>query len=131
MPVRVGIDLASVDTVRDSIAAHGSRYLERVYSPREIADCSTEAGVDPERLAARFAAKEAAFKVLRVGDAAVTWQEVEIRRDSTGWVKVHLTGNAARLAKQAGITDLSLSVTHERVCAAAVVIAEVTPPTET
>jgi holo-[acyl-carrier protein] synthase len=124
MSLRVGIDLASVDSVRDAIAAHGTSYLERIYSQQEIADCSTDAGVDPQRLAARFAAKEAAFKALRVGDTPMSWQDVEVQRDPAGWVKLCLKGNAAGLAREAGITALSLSLTHEHGCAAAVVIAE-------
>lgn len=131
MAFRVGIDVASVDSIRDSITTHGSRYLARLYTPQEIEDCRTAAGVDPARLAARFAAKEAALKALRVGDEAVSWRDVEIQRDPAGWVKVSLSGNAARLARRAGISDLSLSITHERGCAAAVVIAEIRETADT
>ncbi len=63
MPLRVGIDTVEVAAVEAAIAAHGDRYLERVYTPREVADCNGDA----ERLAARFAAKEATFKALRAG----------------------------------------------------------------
>lgn len=125
VPLRVGIDLVSADAVRESISAHGARYLERVYSEREVADCSTAGAVDPERLAARFAAKEATFKVLRVGDAAVPWRDVEVRRDPSGWVEVLLSGQAAALATAAGISDLALSLSHEQGLAAAVVVAEI------
>ena len=51
MPIRTGIDLVSVESVRESISEHGGRYLERVYSAREVSDCSTPAGVDAQRLA--------------------------------------------------------------------------------
>jgi holo-[acyl-carrier protein] synthase len=125
MPLRTGIDLVSVDSVREAVAAHGERYLSRVYTERELADCRTPNGVDAERLAARFAAKEAAFKALRVGDDAVAWRDVETLRDPTGWVKLILKGSAADIALSAGITDVSLSITHERGFAAAVVIAEI------
>jgi len=67
MAVRVGIDLVSVDAVRQSLSEHGEHYLSRVYSEREVRDCTTPSGPDPERLAARFAAKEATLKVLRPG----------------------------------------------------------------
>ncbi len=124
MSVRVGIDLVCVESVRESITAHGSRYLARVYTAGEIDDCRTAAGIDPERLAARFAAKEAAFKALAIGAEAVSWRDVEIQRDPDGSVKLSLSGNAARLARGSGIDCLSLSFTHERGRAAAVVIAE-------
>ncbi len=125
MPVRVGIDLVSAESVRESISVHGDRYLERVFSADEVSDCSTATAIDAERLAARFAAKEAAFKVLRVGDEAVGWREVEVRRDASGWVGLSLTGRAATLASAAGIRDLSLSLTHEKGLAGAVVVAEI------
>jgi holo-[acyl-carrier protein] synthase len=123
--LRVGIDLVSTDAVRESISAHGARYLERVFTDREVADCRTAADVDPDRLAARFAAKEATLKVLRAGDEAVPWRDIEVRRDPSGWVELLLAGRAATLAKDAGITDLALSLTHERGFASAVVIAEI------
>jgi holo-[acyl-carrier protein] synthase len=125
MPLRVGIDLVATDSVRDSIAVHGARYLERIYSAHEIADCTTAAEVDPERLAGRFAAKEAAFKVLRVADEAVGWRDVEVRRHPSGWVELLLSGEAATLAAQAGISEWALSLSHDQGFAAAVVVAEV------
>jgi holo-[acyl-carrier protein] synthase len=125
MATRVGIDLVFADTVRASLDAHGDSYLERVYSPRELADCRSGATVDPDRLAARFAAKEATFKVLRVGDEAVAWRDVEVQRDPAGWVTLSLSGSAAELARRQRIHGLSLSLTHERGAAAAVVIAEI------
>ena len=125
MALRVGIDLVFADTVRESLEAHGKSYLERVFTTAEVADCSGGGSVDPVRLAARFAAKEAAFKVLRVGDTAVGWHEVEVRRDPSGWVTLSLSGSAAELAQEQQIEHLSLSLTHERGAAAAVVIAEI------
>ena len=86
--------------------------------------------MDPQRLAARFAAKEAAFKVLRVGDEPVAWTDVEVVRDDTGWVGLSLSGRAATLAEAAGISELALSLTHEQGCAAAVVVAELHKPAE-
>lgn len=125
MPLRVGIDLVAVAGVRASVDEHADRYLERVYTEREVADCRTEAGVDATRLAARFAAKEAAMKVLRPGrDDAVPWPEIEIRRDPAGHVDVELSGHAAVLAARADLTALTVSLTHEEGFAIAVVVAE-------
>jgi holo-[acyl-carrier protein] synthase len=130
MSIRVGLDLVSVQTVADSLSAHGERYLGRVYSAGELADCRTGDTVDPQRLAARFAAKEAAFKVLRVGDEAVAWTDVEVVRDSAGWVGLSLSGRAATLAEAAGISELAVSLSHEQGCAAAVVIADIHKPAD-
>ncbi len=123
--------MVSVPEVRDSIARHGQRYLDRVYTGGEIDDCSVGGEVNAERLAARFAAKEATFKVLRPGDRAIDWREVEVRRGPTGAPDLLLTGRIARLADRASIGDLALTLTHEHELAAAVVIAEMQRTTGT
>lgn len=124
MPVRVGIDLVSVQAVADSVRDHADRYLKRVYTEDELADCRTPDGVDAERLAARFAAKEAAMKVLRPADQGVPWQAIEVRRDPGGWPTLTLSGLAAELADEAGVAGLEVSLTHEGAYASAVVVAE-------
>jgi holo-[acyl-carrier protein] synthase len=124
MPVRVGIDIVSVDSVRQSIEDHAERYLERVYTERELADCSTPAGIDPERLAARFAAKEAALKVLRPGDVGLSLRAIELRRDPHGWVELKLSAAAAALASDSGVSNFAVSITHEGGFASAVVVAD-------
>jgi holo-[acyl-carrier protein] synthase len=121
--MRVGIDLVSVASIEEAIDAHADHYLARIYTPRELEDCRMEGIVDPERLAGRFAAKEAAMKTLRPGDDAVPWSSIEVRREEAGWVEIELSGPAAELAERAGIADMSVSLTHERGYAAAVVVA--------
>jgi len=123
---KVGIDLVSVEAVEESIRVHSERYLGRVYTVREMRDCSTPAGTpDARSLAARFAAKEAAMKVLRAGDEALPWRSIGVRRDRLGSPSLELSGAAARLAQERGIEDLDVSMTHEGPFAAAVVIATV------
>ena len=79
MTISIGIDLTSSDAVAESLHAHGTRYLERVYTDRERRDCVRQAGhPDADRLAARFAAKEATLKALRRGGTAIA------RADGTG-----------------------------------------------
>jgi holo-[acyl-carrier protein] synthase len=120
MPLRVGIDLVAARTVADALAAHGDRYLHRVYTEGEIADC----GRDPLRLAARFAVKEAAMKVLRVGDAAVPLLSLETVRGADGAPQLALHGPAAELAAAAGLQSFEISLTHEAAYAAAVVVGQ-------
>jgi len=123
MPLRVGFDLVKADTVAGALAEHGEHYLRRVYTAGEVAPCSGSGGApDPLRLAARFAAKEAAMKVLRPGDAAVPWPAIEVVRDRTGIPQLTLHGPAAELAAAAGLTGFALSLTHEEAYAAAVVV---------
>ena len=123
MALRVGTDLVSVETVRASIDAHADHYLQRVYTDQEVDDCRTSGGLDAERLAGRFAAKEAALKVLRPRDEGIPWNTIEVRRDPSGWVELALSGPAAALAADAGVSELSLSIAHEGDFATAVVVA--------
>jgi holo-[acyl-carrier protein] synthase len=123
MAMRVGIDLVSVDSIQKAIQLHAERYLERVYTKDELHDCRAPEGVDPLRLAARFAAKEATLKVLRPTDEAIPWNAIEVLRDPAGWVELKLSGSAATLAAASGLSDFSVSVTHEDRFASAVVIA--------
>jgi holo-[acyl-carrier protein] synthase len=127
MALRVGIDLVSVGSVADAIAAHADRYLKRVYTDRELDDCRKGDGVDAERLAGRFAAKEAAMKALRADEGAIPWRAIGVRRNPGGSVELELTGPAEALAKAAGVADIALSLAHEDGFATAVVVADVTP----
>jgi holo-[acyl-carrier protein] synthase len=123
MQLRVGTDVVSVETVRASIAEHGDHYLQRVYTERELDDCRGSRGIDEERLAGRFAAKEAALKVLRPGEEGIPWSSIEVRRQPQGWVELSLSGPAAELAQRDGVQNLSLSIAHEAGIATAVVVA--------
>ena len=121
--IRVGTDLCSVQDVAESIATFGDRYLQRVYTAHELEYCSQDPALSAERLAARFAAKEAAMKVLRPLDVRPDWRTIEVRRDPGGWCELALSGSAARMADEAAITSLSVSLSHEAGLANAVVIA--------
>ncbi|WP_027004908.1 holo-ACP synthase [Conexibacter woesei] len=117
--MRVGIDLVKVASVAEAVEEHGQRYLDRVYTAQEQADCRGEA----LKLAARFAAKEAVMKVLEVKrDEAVAWTDIEVIRQTEGAPRVALHGTAAEAARSGGISDLALSFTHEDEYAAAVVV---------
>ncbi len=127
--VLVGIDLAAVADVEESIGVHGGRYLSRVYTSRELRDCATSGGLpDAGRLAARFAAKEATMKVLRVGDEALPWQTIGVLSGPGGRPSLELTGAAGELARRRGIGSLDLSITHEGPFAAAIVVAALERP---
>jgi holo-[acyl-carrier protein] synthase len=129
--IRVGIDLCSVQDVAESIATFGDRYLERVYTPHELEYCTRDPALSAQRLAARFAAKEAAVKVLRPRDARPDWRTIEVRRHPDGWCELVLTGSAATLAHDATITSLSVSLSHEAGLANAVVVATLQNDRET
>lgn len=121
--IRVGSDVMSVQQVTESVAHFGDRYLERVFTEHEISSASDSSATQAARLAARFAAKEAAIKVLRPVGHQPDWRSIEVQRHAGGWCTMALTGHAAALAEQAGITDLAVSLTHDGDVAAAVVVA--------
>lgn len=126
MPIRVGVDLVSVESIAASLRDHGERYVQRVFTAQEAADCVTPTGVSMSGLAARFAAKEAAFKALRMPrEVGMSWQAIEVVRDPQGWLELRLTGAAAELAANQRILSLAVSVTHEESFACAVVVAEI------
>ena len=126
MGLRVGIDLVSIDAVEESVRIHSGRYLRRVYTAREVRDCRAPDGApDPRKLARCFAAKEAALKVLDVDDESVPWPSIEVRTDHLGSLSIELTGAAEQLARQRGVTELELSITHAGPLAAAIVVARV------
>ena len=129
MAIHVGLDLVSVAQVQATLDGPlAARYLARIYTETELGDCRTAEGIDPQGLAARFAAKEATLKVLAEADG-VPWRDIEVERAPSGAVRLLLHGLAAQRAADVGVVDLALSVTHEDGFAAAVVIADCRPST--
>src|SRR6185295_6335465 len=118
----VGIDVIQNERIRDSITRFGPRFLNRIYTEKEIAYCSNCA--DPAiHYAARFAAKEAGFKALGTGWAAgVKWKDVEVQKLSSGKPELHLYGEALERAASLGATRFYVSLTHDQLVSAAVVI---------
>lgn len=115
----MGIDLVEVEAVRRALEVHGARYLARIHTDDELADWGTA----PSRLAAGFAAKEAAFKLLGRDDAPVPWRTVALRRGPGGTPELRLTGAAASRADALGIRQVSVSLGHTATSACAIVLA--------
>lgn len=120
MRLTTGIDLIEIERLREAIQRHGSRLLDRIFTPNE----QVEIGSNLPSLAARFAGKEAVAKALETGIGAVRWQEIEILRGPAGQPVLHLYGAAATLAAERGLStwSISLSHTHEHAIAMAVAI---------
>lgn len=120
----VGVDLVELDRIRLAVERHGRRFLDRIYTPEELARYRERV---PE-LAARFAAKEAVSKALGVGLnhmswQGIGWQEVEVLPDPLGKPVVHLSGRAQALAEQQGLSTWAISLSHGRDYAVAFVVA--------
>jgi holo-[acyl-carrier protein] synthase len=124
MSVRgIGIDVVAVDRVRKLLDRHGDRALHRLLTDTERAYCLDKAH-PAQHVAARIAAKEAAFKALAQDDDAlrIGWGELEVARDDHGRPALHLHGRAAKAAARMGVRDSRISLTHERTLAAAIVV---------
>jgi holo-[acyl-carrier protein] synthase len=125
MIVGIGTDMIEISRIEQSIEQFGERFLDRVFTPGEIAYCRQKKKHSAESFAARFAAKEAAAKALGTGiSRGVSWKEIEVQRQPGGPPTLHLSGRAGEIAEQLGISHLSLSLTHSRDMALAVAIAE-------
>ncbi len=119
MILRTGVDIveiARLDNLQPGIRA---RFLKRVFTPGELED----AGPRTEFLAGRFAAKEAVAKALGCGIGPVSWQEIEVRRGPNGEPLLALHGAAQAEAERQGLVDWSLSISHSKEVAVAMVVA--------
>lgn len=115
----VGTDIIEIARIRRSINDFGDRFLRRCYTERE----REWYGNRPNELAARFAAKEATSKALGTGIVGIRWQEMEVLPNRRGKPVLILHGRAAERARQLGLTDFSVSLTHSRTDAMAFVVA--------
>lgn len=119
-----GIDLVEVPRIEAMLARHGERFLERVFTPGERA-YRAESAERAMHLAARFAAKEAAFKALGTGwRSGIAWTDAEVVPEPSGRPTLRVSGGAATLAASLGIRSWHISITHAGEYAAASVIAE-------
>lgn len=124
----IGTDIAAVDRFARLIDSGGRRFLDRWFSPAEVDHC-LEQRFPARHVAARFAAKEAALKSLRLTELLpARWREIEVTRDSSGLPGLMLHGEVARLAARAGAGELHLSLSHEAAYATATVLALAAPP---
>lgn len=113
----VGIDV--VDVPRFELALkRRPAIVARLFTEGEQRDTNLR----PERLAARFAAKEAVLKTLGVGVGATPWTSIEVVRSESGAPSVQLHGAAASLAKSRGVETLHVSLSHTAQTAMAFVV---------
>lgn len=119
MTIRTGVDLLEISRLGAAIARHGGRFLARIYTPAEIELCAGQ----PASLAVRFAAKEAVAKALGTGLGEIAWTEIEILRTENGAPLLYLHGKAGALAQSLGLAEWSLSLSHTREHAIALVVA--------
>jgi holo-[acyl-carrier protein] synthase len=112
MILGTGVDLAEVARLRSAVERYGRRFIERIYTPREIAYVERKAN-RYERYAGRFAAKEAGMKAIGTGwRRGVRWQDFEVANLPSGRPTLKLHGVAAEIAAGMGVKTVHLSITH-------------------
>lgn len=107
-----GIDLVDFSRIKDMVDSHGGRFLDRIFTKAEqkYADKNKNR---IEKLAGRFAAKEAVLKLLGTGwRGKIKWTDIEVVNNSSGQPKVKLTGQVKKIADKMKIKQISISITH-------------------
>ncbi|MCB2187383.1 MAG: holo-ACP synthase [Deltaproteobacteria bacterium] len=126
MLLGLGLDLARVDRIRAAWERHGTRFLDRVFTPEEVRYCLARPR-PAHALALRFAAKEAFAKATGLGLRGLSWREIGVVSDARGKPSLALTGRAQTWARDHGVTGVHLSLTDDGDYAAAVVVLEGEP----
>lgn len=119
--IGIGVDLVEIDRFRAAMARTPS-LAGRLFTDDER-EYALRRGDPTERFAVRFAAKEAVMKALGVGLGAFAFREVEVLRSGSGAPTLRLVGRADRLARDRGVTQWHLSLTHTQHVAEAVAVA--------
>ncbi|MDF1808423.1 MAG: holo-ACP synthase [Phycisphaerales bacterium] len=125
MPIiGTGVDIVETSRIASLLGNHPERFLERCFTETEQVD-SKSPKRQLEHLAARFAAKEAALKAIGTGWAqGIGWTDIEVVKDQSGKPRLNVTGKAAEIADELGVSKWHLSLTHISTHAVATVIAE-------
>ncbi len=107
-----GIDLVDFPRIAEMVERHGKRFLNRIFTAaeQEYADGNVNR---MEKLAGRFAAKEAILKLVGTGwRGKIAWTDIEVINNAMGQPEVSLSGEVEKIADSMGITHVSVSITH-------------------
>jgi holo-[acyl-carrier protein] synthase len=111
-PLAHGVDLVDCLRLRETLDRHGQKFLDRVFTPGELAYCCGRKR-ELEHLAGRFAAKEAVLKVLGTGwRNGIKWTDVEVINEPSGQPRVRLHDECKRLAAEQGLSEILISISH-------------------
>jgi holo-[acyl-carrier protein] synthase len=124
MVIATGIDIIEIARIEEAFSRRGSRFRDRVFTKNEIAYCEGRESKYAS-YAARFAAKEAAFKALGTGwSEGIGWRDVEVARADSGKPSLNLSGRALIRFKELGGRQAHLSLSHSKELAMAQVLFE-------
>jgi holo-[acyl-carrier protein] synthase len=107
-----GIDLVDFDRLQQMLNRHEERFCERVFTARELADADKVKN-RIEKLAGRFAAKEAVMKLIGTGwRGGIAWTDIEVVNNELGQPIVTVSGQVKQLTDEKHIEQITISITH-------------------
>lgn len=107
-----GIDLVDFERIEEMLEKHPQRFPKRVYTETELADADNHVR-RTEKLAGRFAAKEAVMKLIGTGwRDGIAWTDIEVVNNPLGQPIVNISGRVKELADEKGVEQITLSITH-------------------
>ncbi len=120
MILGIGIDLVQVSGMEHSLQS--AAFLDKVFTQAELKDCDSFKN-KAERLAGKFAAKEAFMKAIGAGLRQDVWfKQIEVLSDEAGKPYIQTSGEAGKRFSQSGAREVHLSISHSAGVAVAVVI---------
>jgi holo-[acyl-carrier protein] synthase len=120
----IGVDLVECTRIEHSLERFGDRFLKRVFTEGEI-EYSKSMKYPARHLAARFAAKEAISKAFGTGiGKAMGWRDIDVQKKPSGEPFLMLTGGAQELAKQRGVKNALITLSHTDHHAMAMIVLE-------
>ncbi|MHC4299920.1 MAG: holo-ACP synthase, partial [Planctomycetota bacterium] len=107
-----GIDLVDCPRIEQMVQRHGERFIDRVFTAAEQAYAKSSKN-EIEKLAGRFAAKEAILKLIGTGwRGKIAWTDIEVINNASGQPEVTITGEVRKIAESLEIDHISVSITH-------------------
>ena len=128
MKIFTGNDICEIERIKETFDKFGERFLKKTFTESEIKYCLSNPKLIVQRLAVRFATKEAVSKALGVGisklgwSKGINWKDVELVRDANGAVQLRLYGKAKAREQVLGINEWAVSVSHSKSDAISTVI---------
>jgi holo-[acyl-carrier protein] synthase len=120
--IGTGVDLVDIARIRRACTAH-ARFVMRIFTEQERRE-TLEPQPRYERLAGRFAVKEAVSKALGCGIGPISFLEIETVNNSQGAPEVRLYGAAQEKAQALGVRHIHVTISHEKTMAVAMIILE-------
>ncbi len=118
---QVGVDIIEIKRIEKAVSRWGDVFLKRIYTNSELQLYSNKTA----SLAVRFSGKEAVIKAL--GSNSIAYRDIEIITDAGGRPQVNLYGNAGQIARDIGIENIAVSLSHCREYAVACAVTEICP----